>query len=961
MKEENNNHFKIAKYLRKIVYSSLLLVALIVGGQYVRTVNAHADGNADIHFQDDVSNQQIGNYYGYEAGKTINLRNKILRLEDQGYDTSGVPTLYTPTAGSNVIHIRAINSDIPLTETKQYKLQVRLVDQNGSYVNTRNYQSDSKYWDYQSILNDIKNAGYKIVQEDDSIEISDQTIDGNGNNFYATLHVIEPEHIVNVNYIDQSGNNVKSLQHAVTDYGHTDITNDLSDYAPSGISVIDNKDSDSNIYVSPRYSSYDTSFNYQDSYSNTNGTFVETSTPSVLENPSYGDNSNPLDYVYHTSVTVKDNKGNVIDKFIVSSNYDNIVDTSYFLGKYGNDIQDENSHIFNPNYIDLTKGPYVFKTNSSLPSSMPNNASTNTPNYEDLPTINDAIDKSKPATLSFITDYGVYSLDNRVEYARIDRSGDDSAVFDDYNNNDYQLEVKGYIGQTESLRNLKLQLNDFGYDTSNIPDEITFNKAKQEIKVVPYLNNFPSKSKSLIKLINQFYNYVGAFTVPLEKDPDKRMAQDFKALKDMGVRSGINQINNLEWDNGQNNIYTVQESTPLHQLTINYVDQHNKVVFSTKQLVDYYGHTDFYDDQSMLHTNGIAINPGQSYVSNKQDTATVYVTSSDTFQNLDSIDSNRDIEGEGNFVDNPKDYGVPEPMIVTTTSSQHSHNPNKDAFYAPMRILDKNGKTLYYGVVSNTDSNIVTTDNLSGDVAIGYRGFNMSHITDLPQTLDLTKGPFVFHSTEVSKSSYFDHVDDPISNQEHSQKKSKKKSTSKKKINKKTAKKAAKANKPSKSKKAKKAAKTKKAAKAKGTKKAAKDKKPAKAKRAKKAAKTKKPAKAKRAKKATKSKKAAKTKKPAKAKRAKKAAKANKPAKAKRAKKAVKTKKSAVAKKSIKAKKLSVIKSDKKKIKTLKAQLKKLKKSHSKASKKKYAKAAKALKKANSSLKAATKFVNNYK
>lgn len=60
-------------------------------------------------------------------------------------------------------------------------------------------------------------------------------------------------------------------------------------------------------------------------------------------------------------------------------------------------------------------------------------------------------------------------------------------------------------------------------------------------------------------------------------------------------------------------------------------------------------------------------------------------------------------------------------------------------------------------------------------------------------------------------------------------------------------------------------------------------------------------------------------------------------------------------------KEVSIINHDKKQISSLTSQMKKLKKSHSKASKKKYAKAAKALKKANSSLKAATKFVNNYK
>ncbi|MFY1049739.1 hypothetical protein ACOMA7_06485 [Apilactobacillus sp. 1-1-2] len=60
-------------------------------------------------------------------------------------------------------------------------------------------------------------------------------------------------------------------------------------------------------------------------------------------------------------------------------------------------------------------------------------------------------------------------------------------------------------------------------------------------------------------------------------------------------------------------------------------------------------------------------------------------------------------------------------------------------------------------------------------------------------------------------------------------------------------------------------------------------------------------------------------------------------------------------------KSVATIGRDNKQIKSLTAQMKKLKKKHSKASKNKYSKDKKALKKANNSLKAATKFVKNYK
>ena len=78
-------------------------------------------------------------------------------------------------------------------------------------------------------------------------------------------------------------------------------------------------------------------------------------------------------------------------------------------------------------------------------------------------------------------------------------------------------------------------------------------------------------------------------------------------------------------------------------------------------------------------------------------------------------------------------------------------------------------------------------------------------------------------------------------------------------------------------------------------------------------------------------------------------------------KKAVKSYKAQEGKLTKYFKEVSIINRDKKQIKSLTAQMKKLKKKHSKASKKQYSKDVKALKKANKSLKAATKFVNNYK
>ncbi|KOY77058.1 hypothetical protein RZ71_09620 [Apilactobacillus kunkeei] len=653
---------------------------------------------------------------------------------------------------------------------------------------------------------------------------------------------------------------------------------------------------------------------------------VGSNIPYVLENSAYGDNSNPLGYAYHTSVTVKSNNGNIMAKYIVSSNNKNIVNTSYFIGKYGDNIQDENDNVSNPNYIDLTKGPYTFMTNSSSSASMPNNSSTTTPNYEDLPTMNDSFDKSQKATIVFTTDYGFSFEGNKIWYDRIDRSKDEN-VINDYDTQGYNVEAQGYIGQTESLRNVKIRLNDLGYDTSNVPDNITFDKGYQEIKVVPYLKEFPSKTTSLIKLINQFENYVGTFTEPLENNLDKRINKVFEYIKEKGYGRGFNQPNNLDMTNGQNNIYTVEVATPMHQLTINYVDQHNNVVFSTKQFVDYYGHTDFYDDQTMLHNKGIAINPGQSYVSNNQDTATVYVTSSDTLQDSDSIDSNTEGElSEDDFEGNSKDYGYAEPMVITTRGPQFNSNPNQDAFYAPIKILDKNGKTLYYGVVSNSVSNIVTTENLNHDVAVGYRGFNMSHITDMPKTLDLTKGPFVFHSTEVSKSSYFDYADAPTANPQQSPKKYN--SQSKEKTGKK-AKQFTKVHlKPTKS-------------------------------QLKAIAKS-----YKQSKNAVKAD-------TAKLKALKKKMKKHSTKKQKAAYKKLQTKLSAERKVfvSVKTKEgklakyfksVAIISRDNRKIKSLTAQMKKLKKKHSKASKKKYVMDSKLLKKVKKSLKSASKFVKNY-
>ena len=559
-------------------------------------------------------------------------------------------------------------------------------------------------------------------------------------------------------------------------------------------------------------------------------------------------------------------------------------------------------------------------------------------------------------------------------------------IFDDVanNNNLKHPIVKGYVGQQSSLVNAKIRLQDLGYDVSDIPDTYTPTGSDAKIySVTPIgVKNEPSNLNGQYKLIFEITDQNGNY---IESKYDS--TNDSDNYDSTAIVNELNQekdkftLNGNSTDNGKidtpslqtgDNIITVSVTAPTHTLSINYVNQNNVTVFKTTRQVTNYGHTNFYDDQKNFGEDnaGIQITPDQPYVANNQSTATVNVTTNQEFQ----IPTDPTQVGSYN-------YAFPDPDDVTTVSDANgSQNPNGDAYYTTVNFVGADGKNIVSLIVGSNQSQTVRTENLDPDDSDYDSLIDFDNVKDMPATIDLTKGPYTFHSTDTlaglqAQSSAAAQSEAAAEQQAASSAQASQSNQAPAPAAQQPAKSSAQpapapapAPKPApvvQSHPAAAPASTAKTAPAPAPKPAPQPAKPAvKAKPSKNQFKA-------IAKSYKQSKHAVKTD-TAKLKALKKKMKKHANKKQKAAYKALQTKLAADKKavKSYKAqegkltkyfKEVAVINRDNKQIKSLTAQLKKLKKKHSKANKKKAAKVQKALKKANSSLKAATKFVNNYK
>ncbi|MBV0915279.1 hypothetical protein KTJ72_05140 [Apilactobacillus sp. HBW1] len=333
--------------------------------------------------------------------------------------------------------------------------------------------------------------------------------------------------------------------------------------------------------------------------------------------------------------------------------------------------------------------------------------------------------------------------------------------------------ISGYVGQSSNLISTKTKLQDLGYDVSNIPDTYTPNTSNTEdnqdantfyvnpIGATNKPNNLNGKNKLIFQIRDQNNNYIESkysSTDSSEYDLNPNSNADYaKIIGDLnqeqdkfrlyGSSSNANTSNPqstntndddiAELHNGDN-IFTISVTAPTHSLTINYVNKHNVTVFKTIRQVTDYGHTNFYSDSNYFSDGQISINPGQPYVANNQESATINVTTADTF----------------NVPSNPNDvstynYDYSGPTVSSVSDANGSQNPSQNAYYTTVNIVGSDNKNIVSLILGSNDSQFVSTNDLGPDDNDYDSLVDFDNVTDMPSFLDLTKGPYTFHSTDT--------------------------------------------------------------------------------------------------------------------------------------------------------------------------------------------------------------------
>ncbi|TMT01484.1 nucleoporin [Apilactobacillus kunkeei] len=695
MKEHNISGLEFSKYWKKALYSSVVLGALFVGGQYVSSVHVHADDSNSqpiLNIKDDTTNTIIDSIT-VDVGKPFDLTNEISYLKDEGEDTTNLPTSYTPKTNNDVLHVTSAKLSPSDNKDNQTYAQIKVTDQNGNYIKVLKYKVNNDQLDTDMVLKDMKKDGYivpsYIVDDFEQKWNADKV----GNDYYYNLLVNIPEHITNVHFVDQDNKPVASLQSGVSTYGHTDVSGWLTNkYTIIGSSLVDNSLPDNTVKVQHN-SNYD---NLNTINADVVGNFVKNSVAGVVKSSSSDNDFNPASYLYHSMVTVEDMDGKIMENDIVFNHDDNIVDTGYFIDKYINKVTDVNNNGLIPNYIDLNKGPYVFKIHR--PSSMTQSLTLTKP-------VKHTTDKAK------------------------------IIFYDDYTDSEITLNfpVDGYVNEPFSLKNAKIQLSDLGYDVSNIPDTFTPNEDPTKNNIyVPSIDTekLPNDSASIIfRLVDQNGNYIKS-VYENANDDVYDMSEVVNTLRKQGYAIPDSYKSIVDVDETKKNVFYITATLPVHTLTINYIDQNNNVALTTTRKVTDYGHTDVYIDTPDMLGDGGYINPNQDYIDNKDSSANVQVTLAEV--------TLHDNQPRGMSYDYPN----PDANFTSESTSKGNPNPNGDLYYTTIKFVDKNNNVVDSVIVSSSDSNVVNIDGLND-----YDGLkiNLDAVTDMVSDIDLTKGPYIFH------------------------------------------------------------------------------------------------------------------------------------------------------------------------------------------------------------------------
>ena len=936
----NNNRKKnlLLASWKKGLYSSVLLGTLFVGFQYMSSVNVHADGMTYVTFHDVDTNRDVDTLDGILTGQANDISKEFYKLKDYGEDTTGLPTTVTPDDNADpiVINVHSLNPKLPQNPPQASitpdgsdpysNFNYRIYDQNGNFIENKHFFTDDDNYGNSSITQSLDSEGLKIKDSDD--------MDGLVENDYAdqkicAVKVYAPERIVTVKYVDDNGKTLFQVNHALDRYGHTDVSDDLNDYYEFVDSpIIDNKNDSDVIHIKRT----NTSVGNDEKVSSFKEGFAKTTTPNIYRVNNLHTNPFKKD-LYHTNVTIEDLNGKVINSYVVSNNDHNLVDTGYFIDKYVNQPSDEQNRSILPEYLDLTKDSYVFKINKPDNYDYQNTNVDENDVYGDL---NVAVPKANKVKSKHYDVNGKLLDKAVIQFHDIIKNEDiNSIIFDKNCYSNAQFSMKDAISQLDGL----------GYDTSNINDVITPSSDLDMINVTPKGGNplyFPAELTGVRKLQFQIFDQDDNFIENKYASTDNSYF-DYAPILDEVRKDGLyyaptNSNTMLDLNQGTG-FYKVHVSAKTHKLTINFVNQYGKTVYIKTVFVTNYGKTYIDELPDTDKSYYLVGNKDNNFVNNNNSVVNVKVES--------GVDTPEGKYAKTNGTRNsmPDIVALPDP---------YGYNSMGDNMYTNVNIVDSNGQVVKTLFVGDSDVNVIgindifnNLNNFTGGNKLTYK---MSDFKNLPESIDLTKGPYNFQLKGSSNTQ--NNVNDasqspvPVSPQPDNAKQHES-SSQPTPINQSHSsdttvltEKPAPESTPQF---------TKPAAKVQPSK-----------------------AQLKSVEKYFNQSKHAVKSDNAKLKALKKKMKKHANKKQKAAYKSLQTKLSAD-KKAVKSykiqegkltkyfKNVAIIKSDDKKIKSLTSQMKKLKKSHSKASKKKYAKAAKALKKANSSLKAATKFVNNYK
>lgn len=284
------------------------------------------------------------------------------------------------------------------------------------------------------------------------------------------------------------------------------------------------------------------------------------------------------------------------------------------------------------------------------------------------------------------------------------------------------IKTINYDGGVHDISEDVQHLKDAGYDLDNVPTSYDFSG-----KSVTYsLSQIDTKDNNNPNIEIRVFDHDGnrIETKYVSHDNSQFAGYDLeRQLEKEGNAPDNSSAMALYNMNANSNIIDVYTEGNTHLLSLNYVDQNGKTVYTEKHAVSNFGTTDALKYLSDNYT----INDNQRFISNSNTDYTVRVTAK---QGVD--DSNQ--QKENDFVND-----FPDVNYVKSTNDMSTYMGNSYKYNANISFQDQTGKTINSFVLSNNYTNLVSMSNIM------YQG-DWAHydVSDVPNYVDLSKGNQIF-------------------------------------------------------------------------------------------------------------------------------------------------------------------------------------------------------------------------